>query len=73
MAVLRVKPTNLLQSYIHNLIFNVLTHSWLSYQVPFFLRQAQVLRSASQDSARSPGMKQYSPPRLTTKAGSPFR
>ena len=35
--------------------------------------QAQVSRSASQRSARRPGMKQYSPPRLTTKAGSPLR
>lgn len=49
------------------------THSSLSYQVPFRRRPAQVSRSASQRSARRPGMKQYSPPRLTTKAGSPLR
>ena len=62
-----------LQSHIHILIFIVRTHSPLSYQVPFLRRLAQVSRSASQRSARRPGMKQYSPPRLTTKAGSPLR
>ena len=41
--------------------------------MPFLWLLAQVSRSASQRSARSPGMKQYSPPRLTTKAGSPLR
>jgi hypothetical protein len=62
-----------LQSHGHILIFIVRTHSWLSSCAIPPGRLAQVSRSASQRSARRPGMKQYSPPRLTTKAGSPLR
>jgi hypothetical protein len=54
-------------------IFIVRTYSRLSSGAIPPGRLAQVSRSASQRSARSPGMKQYSPPRLTTKAGSPLR
>ena len=44
-----------------------------SLRLPDFFGHAVVSRSASQRSAFRPGMKQYSPPRLTTKAGSPLR
>ena len=46
--------------------------SWLA-GVDVSGRRAQVSSSASQRSARRPGMKRYSPPRLTTNWGSSVR